>query len=66
MIVATIRVRTPSGAARTFAADRVDIDHGLITASGIWRGTRDRKRRTYTWPHRQLVEVCWTRERAMA
>jgi hypothetical protein len=66
VIVATIRVRTPSGAARTFAADRVDVDHGLVTASGIWRGTRDRKRRTYTWPREQLVEIRWTRERVVA
>lgn len=66
MIAASISVRTPSGAVRSFAADRVDVDHGLVTASGIWRSTKDRKRRTYTWPRQQLVEIRWTRERVVA
>ena len=66
MIAALIRVRTPSGAARTFAADRVDVDHGLVTASGIWRDTRDRRRRAYTWSAGQIIELRWTREPVMA
>ena len=66
MIAALIRVRTPSGAPRTFQAERVSTDHGLITASGIWRDTRDRGRKTYTWPAAQLIEVRWTGERVMA
>jgi hypothetical protein len=66
VITAIIKVRTPSGAARTFQAERVDVDHGLVTASGIWRGTRDKRRRTYTWAAAQVVEIRWTRERVTA
>ena len=66
MTAATIRVRTPSGAPRTFQAERVDVDHGLVTASGIWRDTRDRRRRTLSWASAQIVEIRWTHERVTA
>ena len=66
MTAAIIRVRTPSGMARTFQAERVDVADGLITAAGIWRGTRDRARKTYTWPAGQIIELRWTREPVMA
>jgi hypothetical protein len=62
MIAAIISVRTPSGAVRSFEADRVAIENGIVTASGRWRRTRDRRRRHYTWPRHQLVEIRWLRE----
>jgi hypothetical protein len=66
MTAAIISVRTPSGAVRSFEADRIDIRDGIVTASGRWRRTRDRKRRTYSWPRQQLVEIRWARERVAA
>jgi hypothetical protein len=66
MIVATIIVRTPSGATRSFEADRVTMHDGLVTATGRWRGTRDRRRRQYTWSQQSLLEIRWARERVVA
>jgi len=57
MTAATIRVRTPSGALRTFEAERVDISSGLVTATGRWRDDRRRRRRAYTWGPRHIVEI---------
>ena len=63
---ATIRVRAPSGALRTFYASQVEICDGLVTAEGRWRSDRPRQLRAYTWPRRQLVEIRWHREAAAA
>ena len=57
MIAAIIRVKAPSGALRTFVAERVERDHGLVEAVGYWRDDRARKRRAYTWSGRQIVEI---------
>jgi hypothetical protein len=54
---ATIRVRAPSGALRTFYAEQCEIRDGLVTAEGRWRA--DCQIRAYTWPRRQLVEIRW-------
>jgi len=54
---ATIRVRVPSGALRTFDAESVTIDCGLVTAAGYWRHCPERGRHTYVWPRRQLVSM---------
>ncbi len=59
MIAATIRVRRPSGVLATFDAERVNLDHGLVTAEGRWRDDRARRRRRYTW-RQQFVEIAWT------
>jgi hypothetical protein len=66
MTPATIRVGRPSGALATFEAEHADIDHGLVTATGSWRDDRQRRRRTYTWRARQVVEIRWTREAVTA
>ncbi len=62
---AIIRVRVPSGALRTFEGERVDIEHGLVTAVGRWRDDRHRRRRRYTW-RAQVVEVRWLCEGVLA
>ena len=64
MTAATIRVRRPSGALATFAAESVDLSNGLVHAVGYWCDDRHRRRRSYSWGH--VVEIRWTRERVMA
>jgi hypothetical protein len=59
---ATIRVRRPSGAVATFDAEHAFIDHGLVTATGRWSDDRERRRRTYTWRSRQVIEIRWVQE----
>jgi hypothetical protein len=59
---AIIRVRRPSGALATFEAEHASIDHGLVTATGRWSDDRERRRRTYTWRSRQVIEIRWVRE----
>jgi hypothetical protein len=62
--VAIIRIRMPSGAVRSFQADRIDVaDSGLVTASGVWRGTRKPLRRTYVWSPAQILQIRMMRER---
>jgi len=58
---ATIRVRRPSGVLATFEAERVTVEHGLVTAVGRWRDDRHRRRRRYTW-RAQVVEIQWRHE----
>lgn len=65
MSTATIRVRRPSGALATFEAERAHIDGGLVTATGRWTDDRQRRRRTYSWRSRQVLEIVWTREAAL-
>jgi hypothetical protein len=62
VIAAVITVRAPSGAVRAFEAERVAIDNGLVTATGRWRGTKDRRRRAYSWPASCCREIRWTHE----
>jgi len=63
---ATIRVRRPSGALATFEAKHAYIDHGIVTATGRWTDDRRRRRRTYSWRARQVVEIRWAREPVIA
>jgi hypothetical protein len=66
MSAATIRVRRPSGALATFEAEHTSVDHGIVTATGRWNDDRQRRRRTYSWRARQVVEIRWTRESVVA
>ena len=61
-VPATIRVRRPSGTLATFEAEHVDIDNGLITATGRWADDRQRRHRTLSWGAPEIVEIRWTRE----
>jgi hypothetical protein len=54
---AVIRVRAPSGRLRAFDAERVEIDNGLVTAVGQFRGDRQRQRRT--WARERVLEILW-------
>jgi hypothetical protein len=66
MTAAILRVRRPSGALATFEAESVRIDHGIVTATGRWGDDRARRRRTYSWRARQVVEIRWAREAVAA
>jgi hypothetical protein len=59
MTHATIRVRVPSGCVRTFEAESVMIEHGLVTACGYWRRDDEQRRRQYTWPRDRVLEIGW-------
>lgn len=63
---AVIRVRRPSGALATFEAEHAYADHGIVTATGRWADDRERRRRTYSWRVRQVVEIRWAGEAAIA
>jgi hypothetical protein len=54
---ARLHVRRPSGAVRVFLATHVEIDHGLVTAIGRWKGRLDRPARKYIWSASQVLEI---------
>jgi hypothetical protein len=56
MTAATIKVRIPSGAARTWIAESVRAEFGLVTSSGQW-ANRPYNPGTRTWSAGQIVEV---------
>ena len=66
MNAAILRVRRPSGALATFEAEHASIDHGIVTATGRWTDDRRRRRRSYSWRARQVVEIRWAREAVQA
>ncbi len=57
MIAATLTVHRPSGALAVFLANRYEINHGLVVASGRWKDLPDRPAREYTWPARRVLEI---------
>ena len=56
MSPATVRVRTPSGAVRTWIAESVRVEFGFVTSSGRW-ANRPYNPGTRTWSAGQIVEV---------
>ena len=57
MTAATLTVRRPSGAVGVFLASRCEVDHGLVTATGVWKDLPDRPPREYVWPARRVLEI---------
>ncbi len=52
---ALLRVRIPSGAIRTFLAEKVEIRDGMVIAVGCWRGSDATLARA--WPTRRVLEI---------
>lgn len=62
---ATLRVRVPSGAVRTFDAESVSEENGRITAFGRWRHHSGRCHR-YSFATARVLEVRYASERVAA
>jgi hypothetical protein len=54
---ARLYVRRPSGAVAVFLASHCEIDCGLVTATGRWKGYLERPAREYIWPASRVLEI---------
>ena len=54
---ARLHVRRPSGAVAVFLATRCEVDCGVVTAVGRWKGYPGRPAREYIWPASRVLEI---------